>query len=580
MKRQMMSHSDIYKSACWFIDRGYSVIPVRKSNKRSLVKWTEFQSRTPTHEEIKRWWDEWPDANIALVTGKLSGITVVDIDTEEGHANLNEFLPETFLAPTTRTPSGGWHYFFKYRPGLKNTARVIEGTDIRTDGGYAIIPPSKNGNGKQYVWVKGLKINEIQMPDMPEFLFDILSQGSNTPVLGTGTESNSSNFLKKDACARACGVLSTESAFDADNNQQHLTTSNNIFLRDGVRDEGIFHVANCLIKGGMNEPNTRKCLEILSMHCDPPFEKNIIPLKIKSAMDRAKKRDIGLTEEIREWVLTTSGNFSTTFVYNSLNLTTSDNKKKAAVVLGRLCEEGIIERVGQRRGEYRLIERDLEFQDLTKAKVEESSLWLPLGLDKMVRLFPGNIIVIAGAPNSGKTAFLLSCCRYNMKNMKTRYLSSEMCIEEAADRIKEFDDITLSGWQKHWEFSERYDNFQDAILTGKGNLNIIDYLEQPEGEAFRASSQLSDIHKKLDGAIAIIALQKNRGKGRETGVGGDQTLAKPRLYIAMDYGWGKIIKCKSFKKDFGNPNWMECTFKLGAGHHFVIDREWQREIKE
>lgn len=565
-----MSRSNIYKTACWYIEHGYSVIPVRKSNKRSLVKWSEYQNRLPTHEEIKTWWREWPDANIALITGKLSGVIVVDIDTKEGQKNINEFLPDTFILPTTRTPSGGGHYFFKYRHGLRNKARVIEGTDIRTDGGYAIIPPSRNGNGKKYEWLKGLKITEVNLPEIPDFLFDVLKQGceDSSPSSIASININSSYISKNRANKKP-----------SDNTQQHLTTSDNIAFERGERDEYLFHTANCLIKGGMNEANARHCLKILARSCNPPFPENEVERKILSALDRAKKRDIGLTEEIREWVLTTFGNFSTTFVYNSLNLTTSNNKKKAAVILGRLCEEGIIERVGKRRGEYRLIEKDLEFQDLTKAQVAEYPLWLPLGLNNMVRLFPGNIIVVAGSPNAGKTAFLLSCCRYNMKNMRTRYLSSEMSIEEAADRISEFDDITLSGWQKHWEFSERYDNFHDAILKGKGNLNIIDYLEQPEGEAYRASSQLAEIHKKLDGAMAIIALQKNRGKGRETGVGGDQTLAKPRLYIAMDYGWAKIVKCKSFKKDFGNPNWMECTFKLGSGHHFILQREWKREIK-
>ena len=40
-----------------------------------------------------------------------------------------------------------------------------------------------------------------------------------------------------------------------------------------------------------------------------------------------------LTEEIREWAMTTDGNFLTTDVYRDLNLTTRDNKKTGASVL-------------------------------------------------------------------------------------------------------------------------------------------------------------------------------------------------------------------------------------------------------
>lgn len=195
----------------------------------------------------------------------------------------------------------------------------------------------------------------------------------------------------------------------------------------------------------------------------------------------------------------------------------------------------------------------------------------------MVRVFPGNIIVIAGAPNAGKTAFLLSVCRYNMKESRVRYISSEMGPEEAVDRIQQFDDTTVPAWQKEWEFIEWYADFSDPLLTGKGNINFIDYLEQPEGEAWRASHQLTEIHKKLDGAIAIVAIQKNRGVGRDTGVGGDQTLFKPRLYLSLDYGHAKIVKCKTFKPKFGNPSGMECDFKLAAGHHFQKTKDWKRE---
>lgn len=564
----MTSHSSAYKTARWFVERGYSVIPVRKSNKKAYPAWTEYQSRLPTHEELKKWWYDWPDANVALITGKLSGVNVIDIDTKEGQKAVEEFIPDNFISPTSKTPKGGRHYFFKYKHGLRNKSKVLDGVDIRTDGGYAIVPPSINSNGKTYEWFKGLKINEVELPEMPEFLFDVLKQACDAD----------SRFSNNAVNKKGINVVSSSKFAHSDktngNKLQQTTTNDNISFEEGERDESLFHAANCLIKGGMNEANARNCLHILAANCSPPFDKAEANLKIKSAILRAKKRDIGLTQEIKDFVMTTNDNISTTFVYNTLDLTTKDNKKKAVVVLGRLCEDGILERVG--RGEFRRVEKDLEFLDLTSAKIEEENIWLPLGLKDMARIYPGNIIVVAGSPNAGKTAFLLSCCRYNMRNYRVRYLSSEMGIEEAADRINEFDDITLKEWQKHWEFAERYDNFQDSLLKGRGNINIIDYLEQPEGEAYKASFQLGQIHRNLDGAIAIVALQKNRGQGRDTGVGGDQTLAKPRLYLAMDYGWMKIVKCKSFKKEFGNPNWMECEFRLGSGHHFKMDKDWGR----
>ena len=553
----------IFKTAKWCIGRGYSVIPVKKSDKRPHIKWVEYQKRLPTHEEIKDWYRQWPNANIALITGALSGIMIVDVDTEAGQENLNEFLPDSLIIPTTRTPGGGWHYFFKYKPGLSNKARVIEGVDVRTDGGYAVIPPSLGPNNKNYTWLKGLKITDVEMPEIPDFLFDILKQGSGDHIL-------TYNALNKG--------INPRGEKTASNIIQHPVASGNISFLKGERDQSLFHTANSLIRGGMNEVNVRNVLHILSSACDPPFPEAEANLKIQSAMDRAKKRDVGLTREIREWCLLTSGSFPITSCYNSLNIVTPSTKNKASTIFSRLCEEGIVEKVGTKRGEYRLVERDLEFLDLTSAVGETTDIWLPVNLNHIARIFPGNMIVVAGAPNCGKTAFMLSCCRYNMKHRRVRYLSSEMGIEEAADRIGEFD-IPVKEWQRHWEFAERYDNFQDSLLKGKGDINIIDYLEQPEGEAYRAASQLTQIDKNLGDAIAIVALQKNRGKGRDTGVGGDQTLAKPRLYLAIDYGWMKIVKCKAFEKAFGNPNWMEINFKLVAGYNFVMDGDWTRVEK-
>jgi len=65
------------------------------------MKWTEFQYRHPTPEEVNDWWDRWPDANIAIVTGKISNLVVFDIDKQDatdyaveegGFPNPNQYL--------------------------------------------------------------------------------------------------------------------------------------------------------------------------------------------------------------------------------------------------------------------------------------------------------------------------------------------------------------------------------------------------------------------------------------------------------------------------------------------------------
>jgi hypothetical protein len=56
------------------------MIPIRQKDKVPLVRWQAYQHRRADSEEIKHWFDQWPDANIGVVTGAISGIVVLDVD--------------------------------------------------------------------------------------------------------------------------------------------------------------------------------------------------------------------------------------------------------------------------------------------------------------------------------------------------------------------------------------------------------------------------------------------------------------------------------------------------------------------
>jgi len=546
-----------YRTAKWLLRKGYSVIPVKPNKKPYIPKWTPYQSTKPTKEEILSWWQKWPEANVAVITGKVSDMIGIDVDTKDAFGRFEDYMPDGFETPMCRTPRGGWHYWFKYEEGFRTCSNVLEGVDIRADGGYLIVPPSENGNGEKYAWLDGLKPSDVDKQPIPEDNRQILIQALSSTSIYNAKD------VPKDKLV---------------NISQQQSTLVNIGFGQGKRDDSLFHVANSLVKGGMNNANVRYVLQFLAQHCDPPFTMSEADAKLDSAMQRSEKRDVNFTQEVRDWVLSTPGVFYSTDVNNFFGLSTSVNKAKVSTILGRLCEEGLIERHGKRRGEFRTIDPTLEFDSLMEASSQPVDIWLPLGLSKIAKIYPGNIVVVAGSPNAGKSSFLLACTRYNFKrDQRIRFLSSEMGIEEARLRIEEFDDITIADWDKQWEFSNIYDDFHDKLLTGKGNINVIDYLEDPEGEAWRVPTHLRNIHQKLDGAIALVAIQKNRGD-RDTGVGGEQTLAKPRLYLSMDYGKAKIVKCKAFYDRKDNPNRKVVDFVLREGCKFSFKTGgWKHE---
>jgi hypothetical protein len=148
---------------------GWSIIPAAVDGKRALVQWKPFQTTIPDREQLRAWWRRWPRANLAVITGRLSGVVVVDVDPRH---HGDQVLAELELAhgplPTSavvETPSGGWHVYLRHPGGhVTNSAgRIGSGVDVRGDGGLALLPPSRRGAGA-YRWIAG---GAGQVPPMP-----------------------------------------------------------------------------------------------------------------------------------------------------------------------------------------------------------------------------------------------------------------------------------------------------------------------------------------------------------------------------------------------------------------------------
>lgn len=136
-----------------YLERGWSIIPIKPEGKRPAIAWKEYQERQPTEEEIEEWWTKWPDYDIALVTGAISGVVVVDCDNEDAqHAAFDAGMRSWIKAKTKR----GVHLYFRHpRDGIRRGPRAgvnsrgadwprIPGLDFRGDGSYALLPPSNN----------------------------------------------------------------------------------------------------------------------------------------------------------------------------------------------------------------------------------------------------------------------------------------------------------------------------------------------------------------------------------------------------------------------------------------------------
>src|SRR5208283_6020579 len=116
----------------------------------------EFQRRLPLPGEVTAWFRRWPNANIGIVTGKISGLAVVDIDPRHGGSEaLAALEDECAPLPSTvevRTGGGGRHlYFASSGESLRSRVALTPGVDLRAECGLVVAPPSIHA----YAWIEG-----------------------------------------------------------------------------------------------------------------------------------------------------------------------------------------------------------------------------------------------------------------------------------------------------------------------------------------------------------------------------------------------------------------------------------------
>jgi hypothetical protein len=156
----------LYEAALAWAHMGYNVVPQKAPDKKHPgVKWKELQTRRITEAELAQWRTIFANG-VGFITGKISGVIVVETDGPAGEALLAGFeklhgtLPSTL---TIRSGSGrGMHRHFKH-PGrkVKTTAHPVIKVDVKGDGGFCVLPPSLHNSGERYAIVHNAKPAEL-----------------------------------------------------------------------------------------------------------------------------------------------------------------------------------------------------------------------------------------------------------------------------------------------------------------------------------------------------------------------------------------------------------------------------------
>ena len=603
--------SAIEDAAAEYIDMGFSIIPIVKGTKMPPkdFKWEPYQQRQPTIDEVELWFKQWPDCQIALVTGMVSGIGVIDADGPIGVQWMKKTLPTT---PVYQKTAKGWHAFYKLTDSIGNRAKFQPELDVRGQGGYVLIAPSLHPNGSYYKL--SFPINGQGWDDLPEFPYDLIQPKTKDLITLQPVDEGERN----DTLARIIGsYIGRNLSFEEILN---LCTGWNLSCNNPLGQKELETTVTSIFKTHYRnhpldyfEPEDDSLSDFKQ---SSNFKQNEqIPQKSstgeakgfdENTVNAIKKDSSTLSQEIKDWIMEQTGIFRTFDIDQEFCLKTRKEKNARSSRLNYLKKHGKIVNIKGKVGHWRVMANGLIRQNPLSIKATPYKIPMPLGTYKLVDIYPKNIIIIAGAPNSGKTSFALSfaffCAlldcqaaktihKYVLSNNKEeqadgtldiseffkppgpiKYFNSEMDETELSKRISVFPE---SGeWTKNVEFYERSKDFQDVI--DPNGINIIDYLSILDN-FWEVGKPIQEIHEVLKKGIAIICLQKK--PGAECAKGGSVTLEVPRLVINMDNnspfgGIAKIAKAKAWATK-SNPNGLERDYKIVDSWQIVPVSDWR-----
>ncbi len=283
---------------------------------------------------------------------------------------------------------------------------------------------------------------------------------------------------------------------------------------------------------------------------------------------------------VEQWIANiASGDFHYTEVLGK-GAVKPDSYPKLREYVIRYCEKGGCESLGRRDGWYRPIREmptPVDWKPIDSK--QDSKVILPFDLRKYVWIDPQTSIVVAGSKDSGKTGFQMRTVFLNMNTMKVTFLTN---MEGGINQVKRrFEAMGVDMDNPPFTTYEILDNFHD-IIKEPDTLYVIDYIDVPEtGEFFMIAPAIAKIQAKLKGnSVASIGLQKKRNS--DFAYGGEQTIKKATLYLAMNPGKIKIISAKIPADPKIVPKNMQWTFKYNEeGTNFVdIVPYYGEEVKD
>jgi hypothetical protein len=186
----------LYQAAQGYLSLGFNVIPVHVDPGRAkvaAVAWKPYQQRLAKDAELRTWFLEQRHPGIAIVTGTISNLMVLDFDDPHIFERFCYAYPELRQTYTVRTRRGQ-HLYYHIPKNCPLHSRKGQGIDLQADGSYVVAPPTIIDGHSYYVRLavppRTLSLNELAIIGS---FFDRVSPGTPASI----EKSEPSNFLSE-----------------------------------------------------------------------------------------------------------------------------------------------------------------------------------------------------------------------------------------------------------------------------------------------------------------------------------------------------------------------------------------------
>jgi len=264
----MLNAAIAYAKRAWF------VFPVKPGGKVPITS-NGLHDATRDARTIREWWYYHPNANIGINCGK-SKLVAVDLDVKHGHdgpGTWEDLRQEHGIddqgAIVQLTPSGGQHLLFRTNGDPIKSGILAEGIDIKSDGGYIVVAPSRTDVG-EYAWELSAHPDDQPLASLPRELETLLQKAqARIGAAGLWNEAQDSQAADSEPILRG-------------QRNNALTSLAGSMRRRGMSPESI-------LAGLLTENEAR---------CDPPLPEHEVRMIVESVSRYTPSAPVGIQTPI------------------------------------------------------------------------------------------------------------------------------------------------------------------------------------------------------------------------------------------------------------------------------------------